>query len=260
MTPPIVFLVSVLGFALGCGAVAPTSTPAPDAGVPVVVPADAPPAPPPDAPTPTTWVSELYDGHVRPSSEGWTQVDHAGVYGRIFAAPDWNGAQLETDSTHWLLALAHPLVSRQTLALQVNYRWPSNLPVENTPIGPRIRVDDPTAPLGFWYESGLEIQVGDRRGEAIVFAGSPTPGVGWADASQWIDLPDYGPETQGTMIIRVDAAGHASVDVAGHTLYRNSFTVGTRVVIGDDCDAPGADFSMVLQLVLQFEPPGGVKL
>ena len=185
MTRSIVFLVSVLG--LGCGAVAPTSTPAPDAGVPVVVPADAPPA---DAPPPTTWVSTLYDAAIGGSPEptwGWSVVGPSNK--PITADPGWRGFVLATDADHPRLAVGHPLVPRATWAVQVNYWWADPIAV-HVPIGPRVQVDDPTAPLGFRWESGFTIQIGAARGEALIIAGGSGAGVGWADGSQWIPAPE----------------------------------------------------------------------
>lgn len=260
MTRLIAVLV-VLGLA-ACGtAAAPVPAPtAPDAGVPVALPADAAPAP--DAPVPTTWVERFYDASINPSDPegptwGWDVVAATGQ--PITADPGFGGFILATGPEHPRLAVSHPLVQRKTTAIQVNWRYPDSSDGGAIPIGPQVQVF--TSGNATW-QSGFMIQIGDSPGEAIWISGGANAGAGWADGSDFRPFPegDYAPGAQGTAWIQVDAAGNAEASIAGLTLRHSGFHVGNQVVIGDLSDAAGADASVVISLVVQWEPPGGVVL
>lgn len=197
---------------------------------------------------------------------GW-QPAPPSFSGPITADDEFGGFVLNTlgRPTPLREAIEHPLIPRASYAVQVDYGFEPRTATQ-IPIGPRVQVADATMPQGFRWESGFAIQIGASPGQSLLIWGGDQAGIGWADGSRTIAFPegDYAPAAQGTAFIRVDDAGNVEATVAGLTLRQPfgsaPFRVGPQVVIGDMSDEPGADASVFVSQIVQFEPPGGVVL
>ena len=253
----------VVAFFGGCASAAPTA-PAASLGSVVDVLGLTPDAAP-TAPAPTSWV--LYAGG-DPAAAGWT-VDAAPgaivIVGSDSVTLNTNSEATLTSCgppaplTCWvrgpdprslMLTMRHPTVPRAALHVEVGLRLIS--------AGRGFdQIDDPTMPAGLRIESGFSVQLGSSPGEAISIG---SDGFEWADRAQSYRGPDNCMLGSRTLRIDVDAAGNARASLGGDTVQRAGFRPSGSIVIGDLDEEPGENADVVIESVVQSEPPGGVSL